>query len=50
MRRRDLMRLITGMVAAWPLAARAQDRKLARIRALYIEIADEESFKRELRE
>jgi putative ABC transport system substrate-binding protein len=50
MRRRDLIRLITGMAAAWPLAARAQERKVARIGALYIGIADEESFKRELRE
>jgi len=38
------------MAAAWPLAARAQERKVARIGALYIGIADEESFKRELRE
>src|SRR3954447_10164845 len=50
MRRRDLIRLITGMAAGWPLAARAQHRKVARIGALYIGIADEESFKRELRE
>src|SRR3954453_23312376 len=50
MRRRDLIRLITGMAAAWPLAARAQERKVARIGALYIGIADEESFKKELRE
>jgi putative tryptophan/tyrosine transport system substrate-binding protein len=49
MRRRDLIRLITG-VAVWPVLARAQERKVARIGALYIGIADEESFKRELRE
>jgi putative tryptophan/tyrosine transport system substrate-binding protein len=49
MRRRDLIRLITG-VAVWPVLTRAQERKVTRIGALYIGIADEESFKRELRE
>src|SRR5256885_16690850 len=49
MRRRDLITLITGL-AVWPVLTRAQERKLARIRALYIGIADEQSFKRELRE
>jgi putative ABC transport system substrate-binding protein len=34
----------------WPLATRAQQPKVARIGALYIGVADEESFKRELRE
>src|SRR5215212_8006117 len=49
MRRRDLITLITGL-AAWPVVTRAQERKVLRIGALYIGIADEESFKRELRE
>ena len=39
-----------GGVAAWPLAARAQQIKLSRIGALYIGIADAESFQKELRE
>ena len=34
----------------WPLAARAQPSKVARIGALYIGLADAESFKKELRE
>src|ERR1700730_1794232 len=49
MRRRELMTLLGGAVA-WPLAARAQQAKLARIGALYIGLADAESFKKELRE
>src|SRR5256885_10272992 len=49
MRRRDLITLITGL-AVWPVLTRAQERKLARIAALYLGIADEGSFKRELRE
>src|SRR6266550_8721083 len=36
--------------AAWLLAARAQPSKVARIGALYIGLADAESFKKELRE
>jgi putative ABC transport system substrate-binding protein len=49
MRRRELMTLLGGAVT-WPLAARAQQAKLARIGALYIGLADAESFKKELRE
>ena len=49
MKRRELIGLIGG-VAAWPVVARSQQRKVARIGALYIGIADEESFKRELRQ
>ena len=39
-----------GSAAAWPLAARAQPSKAARIGALYIGLADADSFKKELRE
>src|ERR1700745_2311135 len=49
MRRRDFIKLLAGAVA-WPLAARGQQTKVARIGALYIGLADAESFKKELRE
>lgn len=49
MQRRDFITLIGG-AAAWPLAARAQQSRIARIGALYIGLADAESFKKELRE
>jgi putative ABC transport system substrate-binding protein len=48
-KRREFIRLIGG-VAVWPLAARAQSPKVARIGALFIGTADAESFKKELRE
>jgi ABC-type uncharacterized transport system substrate-binding protein len=50
LRRREFIRLVGGAATAWPLATRAQQSKVARIGALYIGIADEESFKKELRE
>jgi putative ABC transport system substrate-binding protein len=48
--RREVITLLDGAAGAWPLAARAQQAKVARIGALYIGIADEASFKTELRE
>jgi putative ABC transport system substrate-binding protein len=47
--RRELITLLGGVAAAWPLTARAQQSKTARIGALYIGTADAESFKKELR-
>ena len=50
MKRRDFITLLGGTVAAWPRAARAQQAKVYRVGALYIGLADAESFKKELRE
>ena len=49
MRRREFITLLGG-AAAWPVAASAQQSKMARIGALYIGLADAESFRKELRE
>src|SRR5215475_10173775 len=49
MRRRNFIAALGGAVV-WPLAARAQQSKMARVGALYIGLADAESFKKELRE
>jgi hypothetical protein len=48
--RRKFLATLGSAAAAWPLAARAQQAKVARIGALYIGLADAESFKKELRE
>ena len=50
MQRREFIKLLGGAAAAWPLTARGQQSKMARIGALYIGLADAESFKKELRE
>ena len=50
MRRRNFIALFGSAAVAWPLAARAQQSKVARIGALYIGLADAESFKKELRD
>jgi putative ABC transport system substrate-binding protein len=49
-RRREFIALLGGAAVAWPLAAPAQQSKVARIGALYIGLADAESFKKELAE
>ena len=50
MRRREFITLLGGAAATWPLAVRGQQSRIARIGALYIGLADAESFKKELRE
>jgi putative tryptophan/tyrosine transport system substrate-binding protein len=50
MRRREFISLLGRAAVVWPLAARAQPSKVARIGALYIGLADAESFQKELRE
>ena len=50
MRRRNFVTLIGSAALTWPLATRAQQSKVARIGALYIGVADAESFRKELRE
>jgi putative ABC transport system substrate-binding protein len=50
MRRREFVALVGGAAAGWPLAARAQQRKFARIGALVLTTADAQSLGRALRE
>jgi putative ABC transport system substrate-binding protein len=50
MQRREFITLLGGAAAAWPPAARSQPSKVVRIGALYIGLADAESFKKELRD
>ena len=50
MRRREFITLLGGAAVAWPFVARAQQAKVYRVGALYIGLADAESFKKELRE
>ena len=49
MKRREFITLFAG-AAVWPVRARAQSSKVARIGALYIGLTDAESFKQELRD
>ena len=49
-RRRKLVKLFGSAAATWPLAARAQSSKVTQLGALYLGVADGESFARELRE
>jgi putative ABC transport system substrate-binding protein len=49
-RRRKLVHLFGSAAATWPPAAQAQRSKVAHIGALYLGVADGESFTKELRE
>ena len=49
-RRRHLVQLLGGAASLWPLAVRAQAPRVARVGALYLGVADAESFRKELRE
>ena len=50
LRRREFIALLGGAAAACAFPAGAQTSKVARVGALYIGVADEEFFKRNLRE
>jgi putative tryptophan/tyrosine transport system substrate-binding protein len=48
--RRDFIALVGGAVLTWPIAGRTQQSKVVRIGALYIGLADAESFRNALRD
>ena len=50
MRRREFIKIIGGAAIGWPVAADAQQSKVARVGALYIGTADAKTFEKELRE
>ena len=50
MRRREFLGVLGGVAAGWSASARAQQSRVPRIGALYIGLADGESFKKELQE
>jgi len=48
-KRREFITFLGGASVAWPLAAHAQQAKVARLGVLFIGLADTESFKNESR-
>jgi putative ABC transport system substrate-binding protein len=50
MRRRQFITLLGGAAAVWPIKARGQQTSIVRIGALYIGLADSQSFKKEFQE